>query len=84
MAFTVGRRESLPGPIARSQALPQDRIAAIQKAIHSAEKSHMNASKVAALQGMSASLNKAPPQRRATADSTRLRSLAEILKHPTA
>ncbi|HZD44652.1 MAG TPA: hypothetical protein VE109_01110, partial [Acidobacteriaceae bacterium] len=70
--------------LSRSQALPQDRIAAVQKAIHSAEKSHMNASKVAALQGMSASLDESATAAKSSADSTRLHALAEILKHPIA
>jgi hypothetical protein len=70
--------------LSRSQALPQDRIVAVEKAIHSAEKSHMNAGKVAALQGMSASLDESATTAKSSADSTRLHALAEILKHPIA
>jgi hypothetical protein len=70
--------------LSRSQALPQDRIVAVEKAIHRAEKSHMNAGKVAALQGMSASLDESATTAKSSADSTRLHALAEILKHPIA
>jgi len=70
--------------LSRSQALPQDQIVAVQKAIRNAEKSHMNASKVAALQGMSASLDESATTAKSSADSTRLHALAKILKHPTA
>jgi hypothetical protein len=70
--------------LTRSQALPQDRIAAVQKAIRSAEKSHMNASKVAALKDLSASVEASATTATTPDDSTRLRALAEILKHPIA
>jgi hypothetical protein len=56
----------------------------VQKAIHSAEKSHMSASKVAALQGMSASVETSATTATSPTDSTRLHALAEILKHPAA
>ena len=67
----------------RSQALPANRIADLRKAIQNAESSHMNKGKVKKLQSMVASLE----QRAAAAspaDSSRLRALAEILKHPSA
>jgi hypothetical protein len=70
--------------LSRSQALPQDRIAAVQKAIHGAEKSHMNANKVAALKNMSVSLEESATMAKSPADSSRLHALAEILKHPIA
>ena len=44
--------------LSRSQALPARRIAALQKAIQSAEKSNMRKNKVAKLQGMAPSLEK--------------------------
>jgi hypothetical protein len=44
----------------------------------------MNASKVAALQGMSTSLDESATTAKSSADSTRLHALAEILKHPAA
>jgi hypothetical protein len=44
----------------------------------------MNASKVAALKDMSASLEESATAAKSSADSTRLHALAEILKHPIA
>jgi hypothetical protein len=70
--------------LARSQALPADRIAALQKAIHSVEKSHMNESKLAKLKEMAPSLEESAAMAKSPADSTRLRALADILKHPVA
>jgi hypothetical protein len=68
----------------RSQALPQDRIAALRKAISGAEESHMSKSKVAKLSGMAASLEKDAGTAKDPTDSARLHALAEILKHPSA
>ena len=70
--------------LARSQALPADRVTALQKAIRDAEKSHLSAGKVAKLQGMTAGLEESAGSAKSPADSTRLHALAEILKHPTA
>jgi hypothetical protein len=70
--------------LSRSQALPPDRIAALQKAIQSAESSHMSRSKVAKLKQMAPSLEKSAAAAKNPVDSTRLHALAEILKHPTA
>jgi hypothetical protein len=70
--------------LSRSQALPADRIAALQKAIQSAESSHMSQSKLAKLQRMAPSLEKSAATAKSPADSTRLHALAEILKHPSA
>ncbi|HWZ97296.1 MAG TPA: hypothetical protein VN025_06005 [Candidatus Dormibacteraeota bacterium] len=70
--------------LSRSQALPADRITALQKAIQSAESSHMNKGKVAKLKGMAPTLEKDAAAAKTPADSTRLRALAEILKHPAA
>jgi hypothetical protein len=67
--------------LARSQALPADRIAALQKAIQSAESSHMNKGKVAKLKGMAPSVESDAAMATSPADSTRLRALADILKH---
>ncbi|HYL64236.1 MAG TPA: hypothetical protein VE077_16610 [Candidatus Methylomirabilis sp.] len=68
----------------RSQALPADRIAALQKAIQSAESSHMSKSKLAKLKGMAPSLEKSAATADSPTDSMRLRALAEILGHPSA
>jgi hypothetical protein len=70
--------------LARSQALPQKRIAALEKAMQAAEKSHMSESKVAKLQGMAADLEKTSTTAGNPADSKRLQALADILKHPAA
>ena len=70
--------------LTRSQALPTKQIAAMQKAIDRAEKSHMNASKVAALERMSASVEASATTAKTPADATRLHALAAILQHPAA
>ena len=68
----------------RSQALPASEIDSLQKAIKSAESSHMNASKVAKLAAMAPSLEKDADTAKTPADAKRLHSLADILKHPSA
>lgn len=68
----------------RSQALPAEQIAALQKAIQNAETSHMSRSKLGKLKGMAPSLEKSAATAESPADSMRLRALAEILKHPSA
>ena len=68
----------------RSQALPAQRIAALRKAIQSAEKSHMSKSKLAKLKGMAASLEESASTATSPADSARLHALADILEHPAA
>jgi hypothetical protein len=68
----------------RSQALPAVQIASLQKAIKSAEDSHMNKGKVAALKEKAASVEQSAATAKSPADSKRLHALAEILKHPSA
>jgi hypothetical protein len=68
----------------RSQALPADRIAALQKAIQTAEKSRMNKNSVAKLQSMAASVEDGASSAKTPADAKRMRALADILKHPSA
>jgi hypothetical protein len=70
--------------LSRSQALPGDQIAALRKAIQSAESSHMSRSELAKLKGMAPSLEKSAATSKSPSDSTRLHALAEILKHPSA
>jgi hypothetical protein len=70
--------------LSRSQALPPDKIAALQKAIQSAESSHMSKDTLAKLKSMAPSLAKDAGTAKSQADSTRLRALAEILEHPSA
>jgi hypothetical protein len=69
--------------LSRSQTLPANRIAALQKAIQSAESSHMSQSKLAKLKGMARSLEKRSAIAKGPADSARLHALAEILKNPS-
>ena len=69
--------------LARSQALPAQRIADLQKAIQKAESSHMSRGKVAKLQSMAPSLEQSAATAKSPADSARLHALAEILKHPS-
>jgi len=69
--------------LSRSQALPADRITALQNAIQSAETSHLSASKLKKLQGLAPSLDKSASTA-SPADAARLHALAEILKHPSA
>jgi hypothetical protein len=69
--------------LSRSQALPADQIAALQKAIQSAESSHMSRSSLAKLKSMAPSLEKSAAAGKSSADSVRLHALAEILKHPS-
>jgi hypothetical protein len=68
----------------RSQGLPADRIAALRKAIQSAETSHMNRGELAKLKSLAPSLEKSAAMTKSTADSNRLQALAEILKRPEA
>jgi hypothetical protein len=70
--------------LSRSQALPAKQIDSLQKAIKSAESSHMNKSKVAKLQGMAPSVEQSAASAKTPADSARIHALAEILKHPSA
>jgi hypothetical protein len=70
--------------LARSQALPTEQIASIEKAIQAAEKSHMSEKKVAKLKDLTASLEASSATAKTPADSARLQALADILKHPAA
>ncbi len=70
--------------LSRSQALPADKLANLQKAVQAAETSHLNKGKVAKLQQMAPSLEQTAATAKTPADAARLRALAEILKHPTA
>lgn len=68
----------------RSQALPAARITSLRKEIAAAEASHMSASTVSRLKRQAPSLEKLAAATNDPADSARLKSLAEILKHPVA
>jgi hypothetical protein len=69
--------------LSRSQALPADQIASLQKAIQSAETSHMSKGKLAKLKSMAPSLEQSAASAKSPADSARLHALADILKHPS-
>jgi hypothetical protein len=66
--------------LSRTQAVPAERITALQKAIQSAESSHLNHSKVEKLKKMAPSLEKNAATAKSPADATRLRGLADVLK----
>ena len=70
--------------LSRSQALPSDKIAALQKAIQGAESSHMSKETLEKLKGMAPSLQTDAGTAKNPADSKRMRALAEILEHPSA
>jgi hypothetical protein len=65
--------------LSRSQALPAGQISKLQKAIGSAESSHMNKKKVAKLKGMAPSLEKSASAAKSPADSKRMHELADVL-----
>jgi ribosomal protein S13 len=67
----------------RSQGLPADQIAALRKAIQSAESSGLNRRDLAKLQSFTGSLKASAAKRKSEADSKRLQSLAEILQRPS-
>jgi hypothetical protein len=60
----------------RSQALPADQITALREA--------MSKNKRGKLKGMAPSLEKSAASAKSSVDATRLRALADILKHPSA
>ena len=70
--------------LSRSQALPEDRISALEKAIQGAESSHMSQTSVAKLKDMASSLQKDADAAKTPADSKRLKALADILAKPAA
>jgi hypothetical protein len=67
----------------RSQALAADQIAAVRKAIQSAERSRMNRKELVKLQSFSASLKQSAGTAKSAADARRLQALADILQQPT-
>ena len=68
----------------RSQALAPDKVAALEKAIQNAERSHMSKEAVAELNRMASSLAKEADAAKSQADAKRLHALVEILEHPSA
>ena len=68
--------------LSRSQALPADKITALQKAIQSAENSHMSQAALRNLKGMASQLQNDAGSAKSQSDAARLKALAEILEHP--
>jgi len=69
--------------LARSEALPRKQITDLRNAIASAERSHMNKSKVSRLQNMAPSVEKSAASAKTQADASRIHALAAILKNPS-
>ena len=67
--------------LARSQALSSKEIKRLRKAIHNAEKSHMNKKKVAKLKRLAPGLEKDATGAKTPADSQRMHALAGVLEH---
>jgi len=67
--------------LSRSQALPAPRITELQKALQSAEASHMNKGKVAKLKNLAPSLEKTADGSKNAIDAKRMHALADVLKH---
>ena len=70
--------------LSRSQALPVEKIEALEKAIHDAEHSHMSKDAIARLNDMAQSLGREAESARNQTDSKRLHALMAILEHPAA
>ncbi|HEX4380584.1 MAG TPA: hypothetical protein VH022_11150 [Candidatus Acidoferrum sp.] len=70
--------------LTRSEALPANQIADLQKAIQAAEASHLNKRKVSKLQKMAPSVEKSADTAKTPADAARLHALAKILQQPVA
>src|SRR6478609_11666 len=68
----------------RSQALAPEKVAALEKAIQNAERSHMSKDAVAELNRMASSLAQEAGAAKDQTDAKRLHALVEILEHPAA
>ena len=68
----------------RSQALPADQLAALQKNITSAESSRMSGRSLKKLKAMAPSFEKSAAIAKTPADAARLHALAEVLAHLSA
>jgi hypothetical protein len=67
--------------LSRSQALPAEQITSLQKAIQSAESSHLSKGKVAKLKQMAPEVEKSAGSA-SSADASHMHALAEILRQP--
>ena len=70
--------------LSRSQALPADKIAGLEKAIQSAESSHLSKKSLESLKSMAPALQQDAGSAKDQTDAKRLKALAEILEHPAA
>ena len=70
--------------LARTQALSSRQVSSLQKLMEHTEESHMDASDLKKLGGMSAELDKDASSAKDAADAKRMHALASILKQPTA
>jgi hypothetical protein len=70
--------------LSRSQALPENQIASLRKAIQSAENSHMSPGKLKKLKTLAPSLETSAATAKSPADANRLHALAAILNQPSA
>ncbi len=70
--------------LSRSQALPAEKIEALEKAIYDAEHSHLSKDAIAKLNQMAQSLASEVESAKNQTDSKRLHALVAILEHPAA
>ncbi len=70
--------------LSRSQALPANQIADLRKVIQTAEASHGNKGKLAKLTKFAPGVETSAASAQTPADASRMRALADILKHPAA
>lgn len=70
--------------LSRSQALPSDKITAVQQALQNAERSRLSNEALEKLKLMAPSLAKNAGTAKSEADSIRLRALAQIFEHLSA
>jgi hypothetical protein len=68
--------------LARSQALPSNRIASLRQAIQRAESSKLSQREIANLKKLAPALEKNAAVTKSEADSARFKALAEILRRP--
>lgn len=67
--------------LSRTQALPAEQLASLEKAIQGAETSHLSKGKLAKLKSLAPSLEKDAATAKTPVDATRLHNLADVLKH---
>ena len=70
--------------LARSKALPEEKLASLNEAVSKAQSSNLGKKEVAKLHTMATSVESAASTAKNPTDATRLRALAQILESPTA